>query len=208
MPFAGVEWLFFDIGSTLVDESRAYARRIRETVAGSAVPCDQFYQSMLDFERGGRPGYAAAVEAYHLARTPWPVEEECLYPDAERSLRKLSHCFHLGIIANQVAGAAARLESMGIAPYFELVLASVEEGVAKPDPEIFRRALRRAGCAPERAVMIGDRLDNDIAPAKSLGMRTIRVQQGPSAQAKPQNDGETPDAAASCLTELLAILIE
>lgn len=39
----------------------------------------------------------------------------------------------------------------------------------KPDPKLFTIACAQAGCAPEDAVMIGDRLDNDIAPAKAIG---------------------------------------
>ena len=35
-----------------------------------------------------------------------------------------------------------------------------------------------AGCQAENAVMIGDRLDNDIAPAKKLGMKTVWIRQG------------------------------
>jgi FMN phosphatase YigB (HAD superfamily) len=38
--------------------------------------------------------------------------------------------------------------------------------------------LKRAGCAPSEAVMIGDRIDDDIRPARSLGWKTIRVTQG------------------------------
>ncbi len=50
----------------------------------------------------------------------------------------------------------------------------------KPDLEIFRLALQRAGCLPEEAAMVGDRIDNDIRPAKALGMSTIRIVQGAS----------------------------
>lgn len=35
-----------------------------------------------------------------------------------------------------------------------------------------------AKCKPENAVMIGDRIDNDIVPAKQLGMKTIWIKQG------------------------------
>ena len=50
--------------------------------------------------------------------------------------------------------------------------------VKAPDPEIFKLALERAGCALSEAVMIGDRLDNDIRPARLRGWKTIRVAQG------------------------------
>ena len=56
--------------------------------------------------------------------------------------------------------------------------ASAELGVAKPNKLIFERAFELAGCQPQNSVMVGDRLDNDIAPAKSLGMRTVWIRKG------------------------------
>ncbi|MBR4040277.1 MAG: HAD-IA family hydrolase, partial [Clostridia bacterium] len=57
--------------------------------------------------------------------------------------------------------------------YIDIVVASAEEGVAKPDKRIFEIALERADCKRSEAAMIGDRLDNDIVPANELGMYTI-----------------------------------
>ena len=58
------------------------------------------------------------------------------------------------------------------------MIASAEEGVSKPDPRIFEIALGRADCKAEHAVMIGDRIDNDVVPAKKMGMKTVWIRQG------------------------------
>ena len=63
-----------------------------------------------------------------------------------------------------------------------------------------------AGCKPEEAVMIGDRLDYDIRPAKELGMRTIRIRQGITKYLSPCYDAETPVYTVNSLSELLDIL--
>lgn len=84
----------------------------------------------------------------------------------------------LGVIANQSLGTSERLENLGVRKYLDLIIASAEEGVSKPDRHIFEIALERSSCKPENAVMIGDRIDNDIVPAKQLGMKTIWVKQG------------------------------
>lgn len=78
----GIKWLFFDIGSTLVDESRAYDRRIRETIAGSGVSYEQFYEEMLRFYRQNKKGDLEAAKQFGLTVAPWHSEEEVLYPDA------------------------------------------------------------------------------------------------------------------------------
>jgi HAD superfamily hydrolase (TIGR01549 family) len=54
-------------------------------------------------------------------------------------------------------------------PFISICLSSTEVGLEKPDPAIFQLALSQSGCEPPQAVMIGDRLDNDIRPARLLG---------------------------------------
>lgn len=52
---------------------------------------------------------------------------------------------------------------------------SFRMGLSKPDPGFYRTALRRLGTDPAEAVMVGDTYENDIAPARALGMKTIWV---------------------------------
>ncbi len=133
-----------------------------------------------------------------------PLYEE-LYPDTAKCLQSLEKKYKLGIIANQIPGAEKRLEDMGIRQFFDAIVASAEEGVAKPDPRIFRIALDRTGCTPEQAVMIGDRIDNDIVPAKQLGMKTVWIKQGVGQYWNIQGDCETPEFEVNSLSELLSI---
>ena len=88
----------------------------------------------------------------------------------------------------------------------DLIIASAEEGLEKPDPRIFQLALSRAGCLPQRAVMIGDRLDNDIAPAKRLGFKTIWIRQGFGGMGTPASEQDTPDCCVNSLGELAVLL--
>lgn len=90
--------------------------------------------------------------------------------------RSIEH--KIGIIANQPFGTKNRLKNWGIFKYIDLVIASAEEGIAKPDSKIFEFALQRAQCNLNEAVIIGDRIDNDIIPAKKIGVHTIWVKQG------------------------------
>ena len=94
---------------------------------------------------------------------------------ADDLLRALSARFRLGLIANQGAECRGRLARLGWLDRFEVVALSEEEGVYKPDPTLFARALDRAGVGAGRAVMVGDRVDNDVAPASGLGMATALV---------------------------------
>jgi FMN phosphatase YigB (HAD superfamily) len=62
--------------------------------------------------------------------------------------------------------------------------------------------LDKLGISPEEAVMVGDRLDNDVYPAKRLGMRTIRVLSWPFSLQEARTPAEEPDATIRELKEL------
>ena len=115
--------------------------------------------------------------------------------------------FKLGIIANQSLGTKERLRSRGILKYFDVVAASAEEGVAKPDLKLFEAALKRAECKPQNTAMVGDRLDNDIAPAHKIGMKTIWIKQGFSKYSTPKNESEKADFVVDNLNKILDIFI-
>lgn len=202
-----VRWLFFDVGSTLVDETAAYDHRIREMIAGSGVTYEQFQQKREEFARQNMRGDLEAAAFFGLRKTPWHHEDERPYPEAAEVLAALhDRGYRIGIIANQSAGTAERLHAWGMLEHIDLVVASAEEGVAKPDPAIFRIALERAGCVPGEAVMIGDRLDNDVAPAKAVGMRTVWLPQGPAVWQSVRCVQEAPDKQIKHLPDLLEVL--
>jgi HAD superfamily hydrolase (TIGR01509 family) len=64
---------------------------------------------------------------------------------------------------------------LGMAEYIDAIVTSVDAGHLKPHPAVFEMAVRWAGVPPDRCVVIGNREENDIEPALSLGMRTILV---------------------------------
>lgn len=174
-----IKWLFFDVGSTLVDESKCYEARFKKIAEDAGVSAEAVTERALELYRHNERGDIGAAEAFGAELPKWRAELEFLYDDTEALLKNLSEKYKIGVIANQSLGTADRLEAFGILKYIDLVVASAEEGVAKPDRKIFEIALERAGCAPEDAMMIGDRIDNDIMPAKDIGMRTMWVRQGP-----------------------------
>lgn len=199
--------IFFDIGSTLIDETECYDHRIREVIEGTDITFEQFNEKRVFFQKQNLKGDLEAIKFFGLKKTPWHREDERLYPETEEILRYLHDKGYLiGVIANQGLGTENRLENWGIRKYFVSVTASAEEGVAKPDLEIFRRAFKSAGCSAENSVMIGDRLDNDIAPAKALGMMTVWIKQGFSVYCSPTGSQEQPDHTISNLLELKNIL--
>ena len=102
------------------------------------------------------------------------------YPGAGDMLAWASSNFNVGLAANQFAECRSVLETYGWLNYFKVFGISEEVGLRKPQPEFFKWVLKEANADPARCIMVGDRIDNDIVPAKSLGLKTIRIQIKPN----------------------------
>lgn len=114
--------------------------------------------------------------------------------------------YKLGIIANQKIGTEERLESWRLRQYFDVIAASAEIGYAKPDKEIFEKAFELAKCTAAESVMVGDRLDNDIIPAKAIGMKTIWIKNGLAKYQGVELGEGIADHQIDSLSELLVLL--
>lgn len=203
--------LFFDVGYTLVDEGAVWQKRCEEQAETEeakrlGLSAAVIYQEIEKASRARLPQYRTVIEKFQFKTVaPYRHELEKLYEDAPNVLKTLSNKYELGVIANQTDGLSERLESFGILQYFTHVISSWDVQVMKPDTRIYDYALKTSKCLPYEAVMIGDRLDNDIAPAKAAGMKTVWIKQGFGRLQTPLSEKDTPDYVIYSLLELLKI---
>ena len=191
-----IDWIFFDVGNTLLEEGAALEDRDRQLLRLARIfrPGISFEDVKIAitqaWDRAESDPLEAAMRlllgpyAEHsvelLSRVKYRSDLERPYRGAARILQQLGKTYRLGVIANQQPGLKQRLDCLGLASHLSICAGSGDIGLWKPNPEIFRWALQRAGCAPARAIMIGDRPDKDIEPARRIGLQTIRVLQGPA----------------------------
>ena len=64
------QWIFFDVGSTLVDETEAYAHRVREMIQGTGITFEAFTERSIALARQGQNGHSAAIRHFGLTKTP------------------------------------------------------------------------------------------------------------------------------------------
>jgi pyrimidine 5'-nucleotidase len=80
----------------------------------------------------------------------------------------------IGIVTNNLLEEQQdKLEYCGLAPYVDVLIASEDVGVSKPDRGIFDITLQRLGVSAPDAVMVGDAWANDIVGAVNAGIRAI-----------------------------------
>ncbi|MBE6621240.1 MAG: HAD-IIIA family hydrolase [Ruminococcaceae bacterium] len=203
-----IKWIFFDVGSTLVDETKAYDHRALDAIAGTNITFQEFDEMRIDLARQGLDGNSAAIKHFGLTKTPWHSEDELPYTDAESTLAHLfQRGYKLGIIANQKLGTSERLESWKLRQYFDIIVASAEIGYAKPDLRIFEKALELAGCTAQECVMVGDRLDNDMHPAKAVGITTVWIKNGLAKYQNAKLGMGIADYSIERLSDLLSIFL-
>lgn len=215
---SGIKWVFFDVGNViyhdLAQSFRGYHwvwRSIHEQ-----HPEVTFEDLLRDREQRIEKGEDWI--SYRIARA---YLDEATTSEIFDDLREhllanfdANHVFHngmreliaelrgkvkLGILANQPPECRSSLERRGVLDSFEIVGISEELELYKPDPQLYSWGVEQAGISPEKCVMIGDRLDNDVVPAQSVGMKAIWLRWDSSAdETRPVDEPEYEQFLESC----------
>ncbi|PRW63320.1 HAD family hydrolase [Actinopolyspora mortivallis] len=218
-PPAPVELVLLDVGGPIYDDAvyrDALLRATRE-LCPSRVDESEFlrvYDEQRRLQRGSLR--TAVAERFltvedrerlsDLAAHYWEYPPSALYPDVLPALRELSAHYRIAIVANQRSLVTEALDRDGIGEHVDVWALSEVVGVEKPDPEIFRHALREAAVTADHAVHVGNRLDTDVRGAAAVGIRSVWITRG---EAPPEPTAEQlaePDAVIATLAELPAAL--
>ena len=154
-------------------DSRAGRLRGREETDAGRIP--GYFEALLraaGLEDAGVFAVLPLLEANHLESVLWRVPA----PGAELTLRGLEERgVRRAIVSNSDGRVRGLLERLGLVEHVEFVIDSHEEGVEKPDPEIFLRALNRLGLPAERTAYIGDIYSIDAVGARAAGLHPVLV---------------------------------
>jgi FMN phosphatase YigB (HAD superfamily) len=216
----GAAGVLFDVGYCLMDETTRLEHALgwlAGALASSGRPLDaaalrQAYLAACRWPDPGEPSLLVQMlrsldvptETTAALRrgVPWdavPLDPYSETIDALSELRAAG--FRLGVLANQPRSTHADLERAGIVALCDGVWLSEAVGLAKPNPAFFRLALQAWALAPGRVAYVGDRPDNDVGPARTLGLATLRLRRGPHAEQAPRTEGERADLEAVDLHE-------
>jgi putative hydrolase of the HAD superfamily len=136
----------------------------------------------------------------------WDYPPDSLHPEVLPALKALRGTYRIGVLANQERWIRETLIRDGLDGFFSIWIISAELGVEKPDPAIFHAAVQAAGVPAARCAMVGDRLDNDIIPARAAGMRTVWLLRGEAPDQPTAEQLHNADSAVRSLSELPGVL--
>ena len=117
------------------------------------------------------------------------------------------HGLKLGLAANQPERVLQMLDEEGIGKYYDNPGISGVYGYRKPDVRLFLRACADLAVEPHECVIVGDRIDNDVVPARSLGMCTVLLRTGRHIAQQPRSWDERPDVEVHTTAELLPAIL-
>ena len=122
------------------------------------------------------------------------------YPEALDALRTTkARGLYVGVISNFNDALLPVLKYHGLDQFVDDVTYSEAVGVEKPDPRIFEHALRKAGCAPVRALHVGDSWEADYLGARGAGMEAVWLN-------RPGRSAPAPCREIRDLTALLPMI--
>jgi HAD superfamily hydrolase (TIGR01549 family) len=213
-----LDLVFLDVGGPLYGDKpyyRALLTAIREERPGADE--DAFWAEFEACRRDQRGPFTRRLVGLFFApdrhddvaargRELWTYGPEALQPDVREALPLLASRYRLGVLANQRATIRETMARDGIDGYFEVWAVSEEIGAEKPDPAIFDHALSRAGTPAGRCAMVGDRLDNDVEPARRHGMKGVWLLRGEAPDDPTPQQLARADASLRTLVDLPAVL--
>ena len=171
-----LEAVFLDVGETLVNEDRYW----REVAAAAGLEPHVVTAALgVTIARGEDHTALWSHLGVERPRSVADISytEADLYPDALPCLEALRGLgLRVGLAGNQSEVLERWTRETLRVP---VIGSSASWGVRKPDPAFFGRMLEEAGSEPHALAYVGDRVDNDVAPALAAGLVAVHVRRGP-----------------------------
>ena len=178
--------VLFDLDQTLLDRNASLLRFLEEQ-HGRILPTlnkSKFIDRFLTLDNNGKMWkdvvYQTLVAEFEIKTVSWEHLQDDYVNNFQRSAvgyaglhemltRLKAEQFKLGVITNgRFPFQLHNLQALGIEPFLDVILVSEKEGLRKPDPAIFERALGHLRVTAVNAIMVGDNIVADIQGAKNV----------------------------------------
>ena len=187
--------VIFDMFETLITHYQSPLYFGKQMAADAGIPEDRFQSLWHPTERDRSIGKVTLEEVLEMilrenqcysqallqkiAGKRIAAKEECfrhLHPEIIALLSELKKQGYLvGLISNCFSEEAAVIRESELFPYFDAVYLSYEQGVQKPDEEIFQRCRKELGVQAAECLYVGDGGSSELEAAQSLGMKAVQA---------------------------------
>jgi putative hydrolase of the HAD superfamily len=189
-----IKAIIFDLDGTLLNRDASIEMFVdcqydRLNIELSHIPKDTYIKRFIELDQRGYVWkdkvYQQLAAEFELKEITWEellqdylsqFKNHCMpFPNLKKMLEGLkSQNLLLGMITNGFGQFQMdNLKSLQIEKYFDVILVSEWEGIKKPDPRIFNKALNILNVQANEAIFVGDHPENDVLAAKKVGMKGI-----------------------------------
>ncbi|WP_017187405.1 HAD family hydrolase [Alkalibacillus haloalkaliphilus] len=189
-----IKAVVFDLDRTLLDRDKSVKVFVEKQYDRlktflDHIPKEKYITRFVELDQRGYVSkdqvYQRIVNEFNITGLTWQellenynsrFKDSCVpFPNLNRMLETLSdHHLMLGVITNGKGQFQLdNIKALGIEDYFETILISEWEGVKKPDPQLFHKALESLGVVPAESIYVGDHPENDIIASQNVGMKSI-----------------------------------
>jgi len=189
-----IKAVIFDLDGTLLNRDESVKKfidnqyeRLNKWV--NHIPKEKYITRFIELDHRGYVWkdkvYQQLTEELEITSVTWEdllqdyisqFKNNCIpFPNLFEMLEELrKNNLNLGIITNGIGQFQMdNIKALGIEKYFQTILVSEWEGLKKPDPNIFLRALKQLDVLPDQSVYVGDHPENDVKAAQNLGIQGI-----------------------------------
>ncbi|NHM33632.1 HAD family hydrolase [Neobacillus terrae] len=189
-----VKAVIFDLDGTLLNRDESVKKFIDNQYARlnkwlNHIPKEKYITRFIELDNRGYVWkdkvYQQLTEEFEIKGLTWEdflqdyisrFKDNCVpFPNLFELLEELrNNQLSLGMITNGIGQFQMdNIKALGIEEYFKSILVSEWEGLKKPDPNIFLRALNQLNVLPNQSVYVGDHPENDVKAAQKVGMKGI-----------------------------------
>ncbi|MBN6888757.1 HAD family hydrolase [Cytobacillus horneckiae] len=189
-----IKAVIFDLDGTLLNRDESVKMFIQNQFDRldklvNHIPKEKYVRRFIELDNRGYVWkdkvYQQLVNEFEITDITWEellqdylsqFKKNCIsFPNLNSMLEELrTNNLVLGLITNGKGQFQMdNIKAMGIEKFFEIILVSEWEGIKKPDPQIFKRALDQLNVSPNECIFVGDHPDNDVKAARNVGMKGI-----------------------------------
>lgn len=117
-------------------------------------------------------------------------------------LRRLRPYFRFAIAGQYGSEILDLLEREELLELFDSHVTQDDFTLTKPDPRYFQQIAAACGVPTPECLIVGDRIDNDVIPARQVGMMSVRFRTGIHCRQEPRTPSEIPDAEIRSISQL------
>ena len=219
--------VFLDAGGVILDETDS-----EKMIAGitvdllkpyiSSYALDDYFNNIDEAVRCFCPNTYKFVYWKHLKEEPGLYNK--LYSEFLRILKKerppiklmdgfkeeaakLTEFYDLGIAGQYGNELLTLLKSHDLLDCFKYQFTQDDFNITKPDPRYLEAILKKCNVEAGKCIMVGDRIDKDIIPAKQVGMKTVLFRTGLHKKQQARIPEEIPHKEIFDIKELTKVLL-